>query len=534
MKSLKEELRELLSEKKYVFCVGLTMLLGYFFLWTHPSMGVDDTCVQRYFADGFAPTQGRSTLFLLNKIFHVAEFSPFIVDFLGVSFLVLSSVILCAVFRKLSGNKIPLWALTGFSCSMISYPLIGEVFVYYLHNGIGLAYLLTALAIAALFLSEGQRRYGYAGLLMGIALSCYESLAMVYVLCTALAMGIRLYEDRRQEIRLGAYVKQMAFLMLPLVGGMLMRSVVANLLCMLLGKEPHMFSLSEAVRWIFGPEAGAHLKGMIGLLGRYYIVNGLANMGIAVYLLAILAFLAITCAAAWKKKRPLWLLNGLLVLAAPWLLSLLEGTAIPYRSMQALPVFVGFTVLTLLCLAERRGRRIHRIALFFLAVLVYNQAFWLNQTFYTDYLKYEEDLATGRRLYYDLGQEGILEKPVVFWGKLKENGTVQTYGYLDEDTFRYEWISAIRRMTGGDSENGYSTVQNFVWYNIFDWGTDAFEGRGTEILQFLKWHGYRLTQATEEMYEEAAAYVQGMPVWPQKGGIWETDEFVIVKLGDGE
>ena len=65
-KSLKQEIGKLLSEKKYLACVGLTMLLSYFFLWTHPSMGVDDTCVQRYFADGFAPTQGRSTLFLLN------------------------------------------------------------------------------------------------------------------------------------------------------------------------------------------------------------------------------------------------------------------------------------------------------------------------------------------------------------------------------------------------------------------------------------------------------------------------------------
>ena len=137
----------------------------------------------------------------------MAEFSPFIVDFLGVSFLVLSSVVLCAVFRKLSGNKIPLWALTGFSCSMISYPLIGEVFVYYLHNGIGLAYLLTALATAVLFLYRGRIRYVYAGLLMGVALSCYESFAMVYILCTALAMGIRLYEEEETKTKLSGYIK---------------------------------------------------------------------------------------------------------------------------------------------------------------------------------------------------------------------------------------------------------------------------------------------------------------------------------------
>ncbi len=533
-KSLKQEIGKLLSEKKYLACVGLTMLLSYFFLWTHPSMGVDDTCVQRYFADGFAPTQGRSTLFLLNKIFHVAEFSPFIVDFLGVSFLVLSSVVLCAVFRKLSGNKIPLWALTGFSCSMISYPLIGEVFVYYLHNGIGLAYLLTALATAVLFLYRGRIRYVYAGLLMAAALSCYESFAMVYILCMALAMGIRLYEEEETKTGLSGYIKKMALLMLPLLAGMLARSVLTNLLCMLLGREPYMFSLSKAVRWIFSPEMGTHLRGMIGLLGRYYVVNGLANMGIAVYLLTALAFFVFTCVCAVRKRRPLWLLNGLLVLVSPWLLSVLEGTAIPYRSMQALPVFVGFTVMVLLCLAKKGGKLVYGLAAFGTLILVYNQAFQLNRLFYTDYLKYEEDLATSRELYYELAQDNALDKPVVFWGRLGENGTVRTYGYLDEDTLRYEWISQIRQSMGGNSENGYSIVQNFVWYNIFDWGTDAFEGRGTEILQFMKWHGYHLLQATEEMYKDAETYAVDMPCWPQEGSIRAMNEYVIVKLGDAD
>jgi len=511
--------------------LAVTALFSYFFFWTHPAMGVDDTCVQRYFADGFAPTQGRWTLFLLNKVFHVAEFSPFIVDFAGVAFLVMASVVLCVLFGKLSQNKIPLPALAVFCCAMISYPLIGEVFVYYLHNGIGLAYLITALALWQMFFSEKKRKYLYASLMLSVALSCYESFAMVYILCVALAY-LLILSCKEKKMRFVDYVKQMCLYMLPLVAGMVLRSVAANLICFLLGREPHMFSLLEAVKWIFGPEVMTHIKGMVSLFGRYYVVNGLANMGVAVYLLAAAAFLVMVCVGAGKQKKGLLLLDGLVVLMTPWLLSVLEGTVIPYRSMQALPVFVGFVAMLSVCLAQKAGKTVYAIVLLGGVILIYNQAFQLNKAFYVDYLKYEEDVSTCRQIAYDLEKEATLEKPVVFVGKITDYGTVETYAYLPEDTLRYQWITQIRQMMGSDSENSYSTVQNFVWYQVFDWGTEAFEGYGTELLRFFKWHGYHLRQATASMYEDAERYADTMAVWPKEGSILETEEYVIIKLGD--
>lgn len=528
-----EEVRGLTAKKGFTFSVLFTTALSYFYLWTHPSMGVDDTCVQRYFADGFAPTQGRSTLFLLNKVFHVAEFTPFVVDFLGVLFLVLAAVFLAALFRRLSQNRIPAAALAVFCCAMVSFPLIGEVFVYYLHNGIGLAYTLTALAVWAMFLGDGPGRYICASLFMGAALSCYESAAMTYLMCIALVMLVRLYAEA-EKTKFSVYVKEMLLLLIPLMAGMVFRSLLANLLCLLLGREANMFSLTEAMKWILGPDVLGHLKGMVSLFGRYYFVNGLANLGVAVYLLAAAVFFALSCVSAAKQKRGLLFLHGLLILVIPWSLSILQGTVIPYRSMQSLPIFVGAVAMCLVFLAWKKGKWLYRIALFGGVVLVYNQAFELNKTFYVDYLKYEEDVTTCRQLAYDLKKEATLEKPVVFIGTIEEYGTVETYAYLDEDSLRYEWISRIRDKMGSDSENSYSTVQNLVWYNVFDWGLEAFEGRGTELIAFFKWHGYHLLGAQEWMYEDAESYARTMPVWPRPGSIRETQEYVIVKLGENE
>ena len=350
---MKESLDELKKHRWYLICLGITIFLSYCFFWTHPAMGVDDTCVQRYFADGFAPTQGRWTIFLLNKIFHVAEFSPFIVDFIGTAFVAAAAVVLSLLFSRLSGGKITWPALTVFSCLMVSYPLIGEVFVYYLHNGIGLAYLLTAGVTSYMVFEKRNRKYLAASLVLTAALSCYESFAMVYVLCIALAIFVQMYFSE-QEINLKKYIKVVFLSVIPLICAMILRSVIADLICAALGKNPNMFSLASAVQWLFSPNILSSIKGMISLFGRYYIVNGLANFGVAIYLISAVFFGVMILVITLRQRKPVFLLNGLVILLSPWLLSFLQGTVTPYRSMQALPIFVGFAGLIFISLCKEK------------------------------------------------------------------------------------------------------------------------------------------------------------------------------------
>ena len=79
----------------------------------------------------------------------------------------------------------------------------------------------------------------------------------------------------------------------------------------------------------------------------------------------------------------------------------------------------------------------------------------------------------------------------------------------------------------------YSTEQNLVWYSLFDWGVDAFDEAGTELIHFFQYHGVLLKKPDQGMVDEAINNSGEMGVWPKEGSIVEKEEYVIVKLGEG-
>ena len=76
MKKLWEEFQYFFQQKIYVIILCLTAICGYGFEMTHPSIGIDDTAVSLYLEDGLEVVMGRWFIYLINKIFHLSDFSP--------------------------------------------------------------------------------------------------------------------------------------------------------------------------------------------------------------------------------------------------------------------------------------------------------------------------------------------------------------------------------------------------------------------------------------------------------------------------
>ena len=543
MKELLSEGKELLRKKEYCIAVVVTAVLSYGYLWTHSSMGVDDTCVAKYFADGFAPTQGRWTLFLLNKVFHIAEYSPFVIDVIGVAFLAAAAVIFCILFQRLSQGHLHPFACITFSCVFLSYPLIAEVYVYYLHNGLSLAYMLSALALYVVFARTGFKRLAAAGIMLAVAFSCYESLAMVYILgifCCILLKYIKFGKIKTNETRAGCLtfgqlIREILISCVPILIALVVRSLVSGAIMAILGEQGTIeHSLLSSLREIFGGDFLGKIRDMATVFGRYYVVNALASFPIALYWCCVLVLLVFMAVQIVKNRNGMLALATLGVLISPWLLSLVEMTAEPYRTMQTLAVFCGFVLMLLVnAMFSAANRKVFRLAaIALLLIIVYNQIFLLNKWFYVDYLKYEEDVDRASKIAYDIEKYATLDKPVVFVGEVQESGVVRTYAYLESDSAAFERISWAYRLLGMDEPEEYSTEQNLVWYSIFDWGVDAFDEPGTELIHFFRYHGYPLKQADSLMQEQAAEIAEEMSVWPKEGSILETEEYVIVKLGD--
>ena len=59
----------------------IAAVAGYGYEITHSSLGIDDVCIGLYFDDGLGVSIGRWPFYVINKLFHVTEFEPFIMEF---------------------------------------------------------------------------------------------------------------------------------------------------------------------------------------------------------------------------------------------------------------------------------------------------------------------------------------------------------------------------------------------------------------------------------------------------------------------
>nr|MCR4588451.1 glucosyltransferase domain-containing protein [Lachnospiraceae bacterium] len=174
---------ELLRKPVYWGPLLITLLCTYGFFITHYAVGIDDTAMNRYFMEGLAPAQGRWVIFLVNKLIPLIYFTPFLTDFLGVLFLAFFAVLFSGFWQMLSDGRMKIWMLSVVACLIVSSPITSEVFVYYLHNGVGVGYVLTLMATfflyrtcnKGIFTKQVIRDLACAAGLLTVALGLYES-----------------------------------------------------------------------------------------------------------------------------------------------------------------------------------------------------------------------------------------------------------------------------------------------------------------------------------------------------------------------
>ena len=106
MNGLLKDIKWLLSQKLYVVALTITAACGYGFAIVNPIIGIDDTAVELYLGEGLEVAMGRWTIYLLNKIFYMAEFSPFMMELVGVILLCMGATLFALLIRRPLGGKI--------------------------------------------------------------------------------------------------------------------------------------------------------------------------------------------------------------------------------------------------------------------------------------------------------------------------------------------------------------------------------------------------------------------------------------------
>ncbi len=554
--------------------MSLTAVCSYGFLVTHQTVGIDDTPYAYYFEEGLNAIVGRWFLYLANKVFHVAEFSPFMTDLVGVLILMAAAVVWCSLFRAICGDKVPFWGYVFFGSIFISCPLISEVYTYYLHNGVSVGYLCTGISLC--FFQEcrgllekretgGRRRLILAGLgstvFLWAALGCYESFMVVWLLGVMLMLLTEKYMGVSRRV-----FSSLAAAAAAAVAAVVLRSVMISLVIAVFGlggmrDEAVQRSVTEMLAWMFEEGAAAKFAMVAKRLYVMYGVFAYAYYPVKIFVWSVF-FMVIFSIWRGIRQRSAWipaLTAGSLFVC--FLLAVIEGKATYYRTAQFLPVVCAYGAFLFMyavhCLKESWSaeglagkesagpgkalagakrvfaRGAGAAAVLMLGAVLWNQCFDMNRWFYVDWMKYEAARNTVERIAQELEKGFDTSKPVVFTGQYAIPEEIIAGAYVQYGT---ETFFKLKRWT--DPIDGHLLEKFYrkygVWVaqtpdlSVIEWGRNAF-GDDSELVRFFAMHGYELTPYTEtENYPAIEVYSLDLPSFPKEGSIVDMGDYIIV------
>lgn len=559
MKRTIQDILHFFQNKCYCALLLLTALLSYGFAVTHYSIGMDDTAIPLYFEEGLAPFVGRWTLFVINKVFPIGDFAPWMTELLSVLILMLSATLWCLLWKRVCEPqvKLPAWVYAIIAAVFISCPLISEVFVFYLHNGVCLGYGGVALALFFLLDSlrvgveyqAGIRDVLLSALLLCVSIGFYESFVIVYVMGAVMLFFLnrllygKVTDDTGYQKKIAPWAGRGA---LTLIIALLERTIILAVIKAVY----HLDTLSVynvQYRKFFGDifTAENELQMVLKRFFVKYYVNALVYLPITVLVAAIAGVGIVSIYFGIKKKDALLPICFAALVGLPVFMSLLEGLATRYRSAQYVPVVCAFAILLLFILfyTHKTPEWVKILAAAFVGILLFRQSAEMNKWFYVDYLKYQDTVRVMETIAGDLKREYDTSKPVVFRGAYKVPYEIAKKAYINFDSWQYRMICRLTDPVDEHIKEKYYAEGTAAYVfaempivSTLQWGVTAFDGTSQQLINFWAMHGINGFSCEKDLSViEKAEHIrteENMPGYPGDGYIKECDNYIIINMSN--
>ena len=573
----------------------LTAVCAYGYKVTNVTIGIDDTPSLYYFEEGLIAIVGRWVLFLLNKVISLAEFVPFVTDFAAVLLLIAAAIVWSALFYSVFGEKIPMTGYAYFAAVFVSCPLISEVFTYFLHNGIAIGYLSCAVSLCCmrewqLSIREQRKESGLrekpdrpavtklaaAAVFLWIAMGCYESfmilwLASLVLLLLAERIGMETVHcsgrtkksgksrPEHSTVKHGGMEAGIFAVLAAGAAAALLAILLRSLMIVVVTKVFHLEylqgeavqrSITEMLGWMFHSGAFSELAMILKRTFVLYGVFAYAYLPIRIFVLSAVVITVVTLVRV-IRGRDLW---ALILLPTAYLaafsLLFIEGKATLYRSAQFLPIFCGYGALLFVYAVwkvtawweqktqksqnSRICRGVRGIAIFVLAVIVWNQCMDMTKWFYIDKQKYDVAVQTVDQIALDLERDFDTSKPVIFTGNYEIPYSIVKDAYVSYGDSKYYKMKRLTDLIDPDLLDKYNRGSRGVWVaqtpalSVIDWGRYAFDS-DAELVKFFAMHGHSLVACGDiDRYAEAEEESLDLPEYPQDGYIVDKGDYIIV------
>lgn len=463
------ELLHALKKWQLVVPILCTALIAYLYSFLHIAQGVDDLCRTVYTTGGTVIGEGRifgyTTMMLLGRDGVETPLQACA----GVLLMCLGAVAACVLFRRgiayAVGNEdaekaLPLSCLSVFCCMLISFPLNADAWVYadtgFMNR---LSYLLIPLSL--LHIDEALcERHKTANLFAAFGLATYsfgmfEASVPVYICYSAAYLFFRegpsILTDNK-HMQLSARNRKSFLLGSVLQVGVMIASIVC---CK--GLAAFAIKVFSIPKWIQPSQSIHWLDASISIPQRLlYLCQGVfiryllpGVFSLPFFLLLFGWFFTLFAMTVMLLRREYRAVIALFVAAiSPFLLSVLAGGILPYRTALGAAPCAGFLWLTLLGCLHKKKIIVFKAMICFTCGLIAFSALQMRRLFMIDYASFTEGLDDLRGVHAMLkdGTWDVQNKPIVYVG------TYYPHRGIDKED---EWLLQVGR-------------ENYMYKRIFD------------------------------------------------------------------
>lgn len=549
------------KSEKVLFFVALCViaLAGYGYVFTHGTCGIDDISIDLYFEKGIGAAIGRWPYYLINKVLPIAEYTPFIGDFITVLLLLLSVVIWCALLHSLIPEKLSVWAYIVFAAMFMNYSMNADVFVFYLQNGLGWVHLFSVLSLAAfLYLYKRAPKVKKqialriaTALMLTLAISFYESAANLFLSGVFLIMLIDLFVQKEMSCFRGRkFIGALFFTARYLLYAMAARRIIRALIMRIFSIPAYTFYRSAAsIEWI----KKGDIKKFLAQIFCDYFAASAVYYPIFLFLLCSVVFAVLLLYFTWRRKDWLFGLTGIGLYLSLFSLCVIQGASMEYRACQVFTVFVAFLFFLITGFLSGGKKQVKLCGGVIIACAVLYSTYDLNRWFMLDYEKTEYELGVIDEIAAELnsGKYNIEEKPLVIVGEFKLPDEIYDRYCVKDTDYGWNVVKYAAEAAGREIDDKYAYGQNDR--SMIDWSVHAFAmhcGYNVPIRQFFEYRGHKFLWADAETAKRvfqtyypldweyySYTYIEnytenynGAAEYPQEGYIEETADCIIVRL----
>lgn len=505
---IKNNLRSLARSKLLWGLLLLAAALGYGYAMAVPAVDMDDLAIATYQQGGEFLRQGRITVWLLQALTGIMTYQRFWPELFFAASLLLAGMVLAAVLYVAARRQPGVPGVFLLAAGLLLWPYHGEILMYSNQCGVGLGYLLCALALALVLphlldgWHTGWRSACGAAVCLCFALGLYESFAPVWLtlVFTALLLDAGAAEPHSRKAAgiCGSVLRGIW----PLAAALVLRKALAAVLCAANGVSGQDGTASKTIFWF----RRASLKDAVVIPVREWLTNYVARaFGVPALALLALACWAVVLWCALHRRG-----NGQTLFAAGLVISqfslgLLQGTGAQMaRAVQCFAVFVPFALwLWLAPELDGHPEKKWKTAVCAALTVVFLAVEWTSLTgtiqYNRDRWQYEEQLLEKTAAQLDeLDPTGTL--PVAFVGEAELPEELQQRLVIPQTNPAYKAAYLIYAVLGGplgDLER-YENPQTLV----INWAQDAFGGK-QQMLLLMQQAGRPCTLAEPEQQDEA-------------------------------